>query len=228
MTHPFGNIRQHDVERSRVAHISRGYATGGAVSSEVPVDRKSGGRTGKSLALKMEGGVAKSRADRPGRAKGGRAPKAKTNVNVIIAPQGAPNSPAAGMAGPPGLSPPKPPMLPPAGPPPGMPMPPPGMAGPPGMPPRANGGRTYATGGGVNSGTKVFNASMKAGTQMMHSDGKNDGKQLGRGKPVTYATGGPVFASATGQHGPKFKGGALGGEAKLQKAARAAKMYKKA
>lgn len=96
------------------------------------------------------------------------------------------------------------------------------------MPPRSSGGRTYATGGAVNSGTKVFEASRKAGTQVMHSDGKNDGKQLGRGKPITYATGGPVFASETGQHGPKFKGGALGGEAKLQKAARAAKNYKKA
>ncbi len=227
MTHPFGNIRQHDVERSRVAHIARGYATGGAVSAEAPVDRKSGGRTGKSLALMMDGGVATSRADRPGRAKGGRAPKAKTNVNVIIAPQGAPSSPAAGMAGPPGLTPPKPPMPLPAGPPPGMPMPPPGMAGPPGMPPRSNGGRTYATGGGVNSGTKVFEASRKAGTQVMHSDGKNDGKQLGRGKPITYATGGPVNASPTGQHGPKFIGG-NGGLTRLQEAKRAARLYKKA
>lgn len=95
------------------------------------------------------------------------------------------------------------------------------------MPPRSSGGRTYATGGGVNAGTKVFEASRKAGTQVMHSDGKNDGKQLGRGKPVTYATGGPVFASATGQHGPKFIGG-NGGLTRLQEAKRAAKLYKKA
>lgn len=220
MTHPFGNIRQHDVERSRVAHISKGYASGGAVTAEAPVNRKSGGRTGAALALKMEGGVAKSRADRPGRAKGGRAPKAKTNVNVIIAPQGAPNSPAAMGPGLP--SPIKPPMPPLAGPPPGpagMPMP------PPGMPPRSMGGRTYATGGAVNAGTKVFEASRKAGTQVMHSDGKNDGKQLGRGKPVTYATGGPVFASATGQHGPKFIGG-NGGLTRIQEAKRAARHYK--
>ena len=98
-------------------------------------------------------------------------------------------------------------------------MPPPGM--------HANGGRTYATGGGVNSGTKVFEASRKNGTQVAHSDGKNDGKQLGRGKPITYATGGPVFASATGQHGPKFIGG-NGGLTRLQEAARAARLYKKA
>jgi len=226
MTHPFGNIRQHDVERSRVAHIAKGYATGGAVSSDsTPVDRKSGGRTGAPPKMMMSGGGAKMRGDRPGRAKGGRAPKAKTNVNVIIAPQGA--TPAAGVAAPPGLPPPKPAVPPLAGPP-GMPMPPPGMGGPPGMPPRSMGGRTYATGGGVNSGTKVFNAGRAAGTQVSHATGKNDQKDVGRGKPITYATGGPVFAQSTGQHGPKFKGGGGGGEARLQKESRAARKYKKA
>ena len=225
MTHPFGDIRQHKVERSRVPQITRGYASGGAVTSDVPVDRKSGGRTGKSLQLMMDGAVAKARCDRPGRAKGGRAPKAgKTNVNVIIAsPGGAPNPPA-GLAGAPGLPPPKPPMPPLAGPPPGV---GPGMP-PPGMPPRSMGGRAYASGGGVNSGTAVFNKSRANGTQPGNGGGKNDQKDVGRGKPVTYAKGGPVFASATGQHGPKFHGGGGGGTSRLAEAKRAAKNYKKA
>lgn len=220
MTHPYGDIRQHKVERSRVPAITRGYAAGGAVVSEAPVARKTGGRTGKSLALKMEGGVAKMRADRPGRAKGGRAPKAKTNVNVIIAPQGAAPGMAPVPAKPPG---PLPPAM--AGPP-GMPMPPPGVGGPPGL--HARGGRAYASGGGVNAGTKVFEAGRKAGTQVQHSDGKMDSKDSGRGKPVTYATGGPVFARPTGQHGPKYGGGGGGGTERSQAAARAARLYKKA
>lgn len=220
--HPFGNIRQHKVERSRVGHIARGYASGGAVTSEAaPVNRASGGRTGAPPKMMMSGGVAKMRGDRPGRAKGGRSPKSgKTNVNVIIAPQGAGNPPAGGVGAVP-PTPPRPPMPPLAGPPPGA-MPPPGM-----MPPRSMGGRAYASGGAVNSGTAVFNKSRSNGTQPGKGAGKNDQKDVGRGKPITYAKGGPVFASPTGDHGPKFKGGAMGGEARLQKEARAAKNYKK-
>jgi len=223
MTHPFSNIRQHKVEKARVAHIAKGYASGGAVSSDaIPVDRKSGGRTGAPPKMMMSGGIAKMRGDRPCRAKGGRAPKSgKTNVNVIIAPQGAGNPPAAGLPGlPPGMPTPSRPVPPPAG-------PPPGAMPPPGMPPRSMGGRAYASGGGVNSGTKVFNQSRANATKMVGGPGKNDLKDMGRGKPITYAKGGPVFASATGQHGPKLKGGAMGGEGRLQKEARAAKNYKK-
>lgn len=201
MAHPFQDHKQHKVERSRVASMTRGYATGGAVSPGP-------GATAKKKAVlqrdaqAVEGGSAKERQDRPGRARGGRAPKGKgTNVNVIIAPQG-----AAGAA---------PPMIPPgvagpgAGPPPPMPMRPPlppPMAGgpgpgmpPPGMPPRSHGGRTYATGGAVNAGSSVFNAGRKAGTQVQNNpSGKNDQKDVGRGRVITYKTGGRVKRDSGG------------------------------
>lgn len=218
MSYQYANIRGNDVAKSRVGHITRGYATGGAVQSDAPVDRKSGGRTmGKSLSLKMEGGIAKSRADRPGRARGGRAPKHKgNNVNVIIAPQGGSPGPASGMAGP--VSPFQRPAMPP--------MPPPGVGGPgmmppPGMP-HAHGGRAYAKGGGV------FAEGRSNGTKVQPSPGHNDAKDMGRKKPITFATGGPVNAQPTGQHGPKFDGGGGGGKARLEKEARAAKRYAKA
>lgn len=228
MSYQYANIRGNDVAKSRVGHITKGYALGGAVQSvESPVDRKSGGRTGKSLMLKMEGGVAKARADRPGRAHGGRAPKAKgNNVNVIIAPQGgAPNSPAApGVGGPipgglPAMA--KPPMPPPLAGPPGM----GGGMAPPGMP-HANGGRAYAKGGAVKTGP-AFAEGKKEGTKVQPLPEKNDIKDIGRKKPITFKTGGPVFAQSTGQHGPKFDGGGGGGTARLEKEARAARNYKK-
>ena len=93
---------------------------------------------------------------------------------------------------------------------------------PPGMPPRANGGRAYASGGAV------FEAGRHAGTQVQHSPGKNDGKDIGRGRVVTYKTGGAINASAKGGMGPKFGGGARGGTARLEKEARAKKTYAKA
>lgn len=294
MSYEYSNIRGNDVAKSRVGHITKGYASGGAVTADAPVDRKSGGRTGKSLQLKMDGGVAKPRMDRPGRARGGRSPKSKgNNVNVIIAPQGGvPGLPVAGGPGPMSMVP-KPPMPmagPPGGPPP---MPPPGM-GPPSMP-HANGGRTYAKGGAVKKradggiveglirhagkirlrdemggkppgytfksqrdptdaddqmrgqmqraerisdevprkqdrarGGAVFEEGRRNGTQVQPSPGHNDAKDMNRKRVVTYATGGPVNASPTGQHGPKFGGGAMGGKAKMQKAHRAAKTYAKA
>lgn len=223
MSYEYSNIRGNDVAKSRVGHITKGYAAGGAVTADAPVNRKSGGRTSKSLQLKMDGGVAKPRMDRPGRARGGRSPKSKgSNVNVIIAPQGgAPGLPSAAGAGPgPIPMPPKPPMpMPMAGPPGGgPPMPPPGM-------PHAAGGRAYASGGAVKG---TFEEGRRNGTQVQPSSGHNDAKDMNRKRVVTYATGGPVFASATGQHGPKFGGGAMGGKAKMQKAARAAKTYAKA
>src|ERR1700687_6026631 len=89
----------------------------------------------KPSALKMDGKKAKHRMDRPPRAKGGRVKgkHAKTNVNVIVAPQGG----HPGLGGPPPMVPPPAgAMLPPGAAPvmPPRPMPPPGgpMAGPPG------------------------------------------------------------------------------------------------
>ena len=64
MTHPYGDIRQHKVERSRVPHIAKGYAAGGAVHDDVTADTKLVKKMVKPTALKMEGGVAKARADR--------------------------------------------------------------------------------------------------------------------------------------------------------------------
>lgn len=228
MAHPFASHRQHDVERSRVARVTKGYATGGAVAAESNAGiRKKAVRMRDAPAV--EGDTAKERQDRPGRARGGRAPKPKgNNVNVIIAPQGA--QPPAGLA-PPGLAagpmppppmPPRPPMMPPpgAG---GPPMAGPGPMPPPGMPPRANGGRAYAKGGAV------FQEGRRNGTQVQNNpSGKNDQKDVGRGRVVTFKTGGAVNVSPTGQHGPKFDGGAGGGTARLQKEARAAKKYKRA
>jgi hypothetical protein len=234
MAHPFASHRQNDVERSRVAHVTKGYATGGGVGAAPesnPAVRKKAVKQRDAQAV--EGGSAKERMDRPGRARGGRAPKHKgNNVNVIVAPQGgahapmAPGMPPPGVAGGPGPMPPlaamapRPPMLPPpgAG---GPPMGGPGPMPPPGMPPRSAGGRTYASGGAV------FEQGKRNGTQVQNNpSGKNDQKNVGRGKVVTFKTGGAVEASA--KMGPKFGGGAGGGTARIQKEERAEKKYAKA
>jgi hypothetical protein len=219
--HPFQEHKQHKVERSRVGQITRGYATGGAVAP-APERKRGGGVNAMRDAQAVQGGSAKERQDRPGRARGGRTNKSKgTNVNVIVAPSGnhpmPVPMPTAGV-GAPGPVPGPAPMGP-------RPMPAPGpMAGAPGpMPIRASGGRAYAKGGAV------FAEGRRNGTQVQNNpSGKNDQKDVGRGRVITYKTGGAVSSSATGQHGPKFKGGAGGGEARLQKEKRAAKTYKRA
>ena len=294
MPHPHADIRQNKVEHSRVAHITRGYATGGAVKSDATAPklaRASGGAVNTPV---ISGAGVKARQDRPGRARGGRAPqRSKTNVNVIIAPQGAPQAgvaPSPAMAAPPM---PKPPMMPPPGPPMGAgPMP----GGPMPMPPRSQGGRTYASGGRVkraaggivdvlpkgavtaaakrklghelggagsalrdqkspsewrgkmrdemdraesisdavprkNGGAvksgPAWEGGRKEGTQVTHSPGKGDLKDMNRGRVITYKTGGRV-GSENGPMGPKFDGGAGGGTARLQKESRAERKYKRA
>lgn len=221
MAHPFAEHRQSKVEKSRVAHITCGYATGGAVHPDEKQDKKLIDRMVKKSALSDSGDKAKKRADRPGRAKGGRVKAAKgkgTNVNVIIA-GGGPHAgamPPAGvgapMAAPP--MPPHPPIMPPAGMPPGG---APSMGGMPPMPAHKNGGRAYAKGGRVK-GTKVYEEGVKAGTQVQHDPGKNDLAQLGRGKPITYKSGGKVEAPQGVSPATKLPGGAGGGEARLAKA----------
>lgn len=88
------------------------------------------------------------------------------------------------------------------------------MGPPPGM--RKSGGRAYASGGSVKPGP-TWKEGLKNGTQVQHSDGKSDGKNIGRPKPITYATGGPVEHPVKGGMAPKLAGGAGGGEARLEK-----------
>jgi hypothetical protein len=246
--HPFHEHRQTKKEHSRVGHITKGYKSGGAV--------KSIGKKALSLhkdehkALHAEGHESKHRMDRPKRAKGGRVGKkgnSKTIVNVITG-----GHPAAGAPppGPPMVPPPPVGVAPGGMPPPSAPRPPmpgPGMpppGGPP-MPMRAKGGRVQTPAGtGVapasstakdNRGSPVFNASLRAGTKVSHTDGKDDGKDIGRGRVVTFASGGKVksfYARGGKVESPdgvapatKLPGGGGGGEARLVKAHRARRDY---
>lgn len=134
-----------------------------------------------------------------GRVKGG-GKKAATHINIMVAPQ-APDQAAA-----------KPPMpMPPMAPPPAMaaPVPPPkpmpapmpggamGMPAANAMPMRASGGGVYAEG-------------VRNGTQVQHSDGKNDGKYISTKPPITKARGGKVSQP---------KDGAGSGPGRIEKAA---------
>jgi len=256
VSHPFSEHRQTKVEHSRVGHITRGYKSGGAVKhSDEKQDRKLiKGMIDK--AIHPEGAKAKHRMDRPHRAKGGRVKKgnAKTIINVITGghpaggavppgPPMAPPGPPMGIAGPPPGGMPPPPMA--AKPP--MPMPPPGAGGPPGMPMRASGGRVQTpTGSGVSpinnsskktSGTPVFNASTRSGTQVSDGDGNNkdDSKDMNRGRVVTFASGGKVksfYAKGGRVESPDgvakasmLPGGSGGGKARLAKEHRAERNY---
>lgn len=229
MAHPHAGIRQNKVEKSRVAKITKGYASGGGVHSDEAEDKKLIKKMVRKKALTAEGDSPAYRADRPGRKRGGRVKGGKTVVNVITnsAPPPAPMPPVAGLGGPPPMPPGPPPMaakppLPPGGAP-GM---PPGL--PPGMPMRKRGGR-------VNDGTKVFDKSMKeAGERpITHDKGKNDLKDMNRGRVVTFKTGGGVvsFRAKGGRvEAPQgvapatdLPGGAGGGEGRLAKAHRAAR-----
>ena len=102
------------------------------------------------------------------RADGGRVGrKSSVDININLGSGGtSPPPPPIPMLPPEGLKPPAPP-----------PMPPPS---PPGLPMRARGG-------GVGPG---WATSEKWKTPVQHSPGKNDGKDLGRGRPITYAQGG--------------------------------------
>ena len=202
MAHPHNEHRQHKVERRRVEHITKGYASGGGVHADEAEDKKLIRKTVKSSAMKAEGKAPKHRMDK--RARGGRTKHKGTTVNVIVphAEGGAmPMHPA--MAGPPPMAaaPAAPPpmalrpMMPPGGPPMGGPGP-----MPPGMPIRRSGGRAYASGGGVKDGL-AWEEGLKAGTQVQHADGKSDGKDVGRGRVVTFWAGGKVKRKSGGKVG---------------------------
>jgi hypothetical protein len=228
MSHPYNDHRADKHEKSRVSHITRGYASGGGVHSDAAQDMALIKREVKPRALKhagfAEGGAACVRGDRPRRASGGGVKKkASTVVNINVAPSdNKPPMPMPVPMPPPGAG----------GPPPMPPGPPPGAAGPPpGMPPGGMPMRPpmpmRARGGGIKSGP-AWNEGLRNGTKVQHTDGKMDGKDIGRGKPITYATGGPVEHPVHGGMAPKLPGGARGGEARLAKERRAAKTYKRA
>lgn len=185
MAHPYSAHRQTKVEHDRVGHITKDYASGGAVVE---------------------------------RAHGGRANKGGATVNVIVAPSDGdkPPMPMAGVG--PMPAPPmpiaKPPMVPPGA---GI---PPGGPPMPGGPIRSQGGRTgYAKGGAVPG--PAWKEGIKNGTKVANSPGKNDGKDIGRKRVITYATGGPVEHPTKGGMAPKLDGGAGGGTARLEKEERA-------
>lgn len=218
MSHPHNEHRDHKKQHSRVHHITKAYATGGGVHADEMADKKLIKRTVKKSALKMHGEKPKHRADH--RARGGRTKsKGKTNVNVIVAPQqhGMPSAMGGpGMGAPPvaPAMPPRPPMAPPMPPQAGA-MPP--GAPPPGMPIRASGGR-------ISDGP-TWKEGIRNGTQPQNSPGKNDGKDIGRGRVVTFRTGGRIEASNKVEAASKLPGGSGGGEARLSKEQRAKRNY---
>ncbi len=209
MAHPFQSHREDKIMGSRVAHIAKGHANGGAVSpaKAVHAHEKHMHKGEKETKLATGGAVAKPRLDRY--ARGGKVkPKGTTNVNVIItSPQSAEKPPADLPLVGAGMLPPTPPVAA-ASPPPPMPPGAPPML-PPGMPMRARGGR-------ISDGP-AWKEGLKNGTKVQHTDGKNDGDDIYRGRQITYKRGGAVEASNA--KGPKMPGGAYGGEGRLAKAA---------
>lgn len=179
MSHPYSAHRQTAKEHSRVGHITKGYASGGAVNRTEDDRKVRKMSVSQEREVNPEGGVSPHRMDRPKRAKGGRVGhkgNAKTVINVITggADKAAPPPMPMGIAGPPpGAMPPpvaaKPPMMPPPGPPPG---------GPP-MPMRARGGAVKSKG-------------MNVGTKVSHSNGKSDLPDMNRKRVVTFKAGGAV------------------------------------
>lgn len=194
MAHPFAAHREHKVQKSRVASITKGYAQGGAVSGVGIAVTPSAPKRATGGPVSVEGSKPSGRLDKF--ARGGKVKKGATNVNVIIAPQGGGAAPPMG-----GLP------LPMAGPPMPPPMPPPGPGGPPMMSQR-RGGRAYASGGSVKE------EGIRNGTHVQHTDGKNDGGDIYRGKQITYAKGGAAYPIEDGA------GGGLGRLEKIGKRGR--------
>ena len=232
MAHPHHAHRAHKVEKSRVHHIAKGYATGGAVAPSsdtgTKAKRANGGAV-KRAGFNSGGAVAKHRADK--RARGGRTKHKGTTINIVNA--GHPSSPPmpGPMAAPPALAA-RPPM--PAAPPPMPGAPPPGA-----MPIRSKGGRAYAKGGVVKGAAKsgpTWEEGVRNGTQPKDSPGKNDRKDMFRGKVVTFKTGGGVVKTFRAYGGriespqgvdkaTKLPGGGGGAEARLAKERRAKRDY---
>lgn len=183
MSHPYAGLREVHAGRKRANAVSKHFKKGGAVHADEAQDKKlikkmMGDEEKKEL--KVEGRASGGRLDRY--ARGGRTKhKAKTNINIIVAPHGgnsdkgaptAPLGPPPGMGGGPPM-PPKPPMMPPPG------GPPPGMGGPPGMPPgmppggppmmRKDGGRTP---GGLSTSGNLASWAARASSNSYAKGGK--------------------------------------------------------
>lgn len=238
MSHPFNEHRAHKVEKSRVAHIAGKkaggracYAKGGAVLGEEDSDTATDREIARDAAHRKAGGTVEGKAPkhhlgkRAKRAAGGRVGKhphkGKTIINIHAGGQPAAGGgpmpmpvpvPAGPMGPPPGAA---PPMVRP----PGMMPPGAGPGGPPTMPMRARGGKVD------KGGTPVFEEGRRNGTQVQHTDGKGDTKDIGRGKPITYAGGGKVKNASTpvptAKMPPLGKGqpaGSGSGEGRLAKA----------
>lgn len=232
MAHPFHEHKQHKVEKQRVGHITRGYASGGAVRHEEAEEAESTAKRAKRGGMMAEGKKAKHRHDRMPRAKGGRAKgKGATHVNVIIGGQ-KDNTPPMPVPVPAGGPPMPPPGMGAMAPHPPIGSPPPGAGAVP-MIPRKKGGR-------VKSGP-AYDEGKRNGTQVQHSDGlgsTNTKANLDRGRPVTFKAGGKVVSfRATGGRteappygkamGPDLEAGVLTGEGRLKQAKRGASRYAK-
>lgn len=222
MAHPFAGVRQSKVEHGRVGKMTGGYDKSGDVAQDRKLMKQM--IKGHESRMHMDGGKVSARQDRPARASGGRVgKKLATNVIINISSKDAASPSAPSMSA---AVPPVPPVQRPAPLPPPMPGGPspagpgPGIPGPGGMMPppliRASGGRVKKPGPG-------FTASERLKTRVQHAAGKQDQKDVGRGKVVTYAAGGPIEApKGKGGRGPKFHGGARSGIGRLEKAHRAA------
>lgn len=228
MAHPFNSIRGDKVANRRVATLTKGYASGGSTTLKKALSAHRAEH--KALGMDMDDDAPMAR-----RASGGRVgKKGNVVVNVITqAPQKEPEPPMPPPMPPVGAMPPPPPGPPPGGPPPGA-MGPggPPMGGPP-MMGRKSGGR-------VNTGTKVFEASERAGTKVQHDPGKNDTNDMKRpgmkmhpkvvtfatgGGVVSFKTGGRIYSPAKGGMGPKLPGGVASGETRIAQAKRAKRNY---
>lgn len=197
MAHPFQHLKDHKVQKSRVASIAR--ASGGRVGSSDCADESPKG-TAKAKVLKQvlaEGGKSKQRADKVGRKRGGRVKKnAKTIVNVNVTPPVTPPlappmppPPGAMPIGGPGAMAAKPPMAPPPGPPPGGPP----MPGPGPMPMRKAGGRVHkADGGKVHDYGKTIGTGPSSRPTTPHPD-STAGRRTARASGGGVNTGTKVF-----------------------------------
>lgn len=203
MAHPMNEMREHKMQHSRVAHLTRGYAHGGAVRHDDEAEDKKLIRAEikRTMETGPEGRKNGGRLDRY--ARGGKV--GKTTVNVIVAPKGdAASTPTPVPV--PAAAPPMPPRPP-------MPVAPP-VAPPAGMI-RNTGGRAYAKGGAVKSGP-AWDEGRRNGTQVSHSPGKNDIDKIDTKPPLlTRRKGGKVEAGKG--MGPHMTAGADSGEGRLEK-----------